>query len=201
MKPDITIEDLKALLLKERLSSYVRLSGGFPIPLAGAVYWMVLGISGFYLNLANWAMMAFISSGLIFPLALIFAKIFNNPFMKDKSAVDSVLPPTFISMLLFWAILIPAIKIAPELTPLILAIGMSGHWPVIGWSYGRSALFSAHSIIRAIAVMFVWFTFPEHSLTLLPFMVASIYLLTVIIILIDVKNLRKRASTKLFQEN
>jgi len=200
MKRNVNIEALKALLLKERLASYVRLSGGFPIPLAGAIYWAFLGIAGFYLDLANWAMTAFITSGLIFPLALLIAKIFKNPFMKDKSAVDSVLPPAFISMLLFWAILIPTIKIAPELTPLILAIGMSGHWPVIGWSYGRSALFSAHSIIRALAVMWVWFTFPEHSLTLLPFTVALIYLATVFAILIDVKRLRKHHPIALLQE-
>jgi len=127
--------ELKTLLLERRQASYVRLKGGFPIPLAGAVYWLALGIAGYGLDLASWSQLAFYGSGAIFPLALIFAKIFKNNFMKDKGIVDSVLIPTFIGMLLFWPIMIAAVKTEPQLVPLILAIGMSIHWPVIGWSY------------------------------------------------------------------
>lgn len=188
---DYTFDELKAALLKERLASYVRLRGGFPIPLAGAIYWLVLGIAGYRLELADWAMFAFISSGAIFPLALLLAKIFKNPFMKDKGVVDSVLVPAFISMLLFWAFIVVAVKEAPQIVPVILAIGMSIHWPVIGWSYGRSALFSAHAIVRALLVVFIWFQFPDAHLTLLPFSVAWVYLLTVGAIFIDTNRLRR----------
>ncbi|MEP6342308.1 MAG: hypothetical protein ABJ275_03260 [Maricaulaceae bacterium] len=186
---NISDTDLKAEILHRRQASYIRLNGGFPIPLAGALYWLILGISGYYLNLANWAQLAFFGSGAIFPIALLFAKIFKNNFMKDKGIVDSVLLPTFISMLLFWPIMIAAVKTEPELVTIILAIGMSLHWPVIGWSYGRATLFSAHSIIRAVIVLYLWLAFPEARLTWLPFSVAIIYTLTVIALLFDVKYL------------
>lgn len=199
MVDKLSFDELRGALLLDRLSSYVRLWGGFPIPLAGAIYWAVLGIAGYFMSLADWAMLAFVSSGLIFPLALLLARIFKNSFMKDKSIVGTVLPPAFISMLLFWAIMIPAIKTAPELTPLILAIGMSGHWPVIGWSYGRTALFSAHAILRALIVVWLWFQFPEHSLTWLPLSVMAIYLVTVAAIIIDVRRLRKNSRFTLHQ--
>jgi len=170
-----TIDEMKALILKERLESYARLWGGFPIPLAGVLYWFALGLAGYSLDLGNWAMLAFYGSGAIFPLALILAKIFKNPFMKDKSSLGTLLPPTFIGMLLFWPILIAAIKTAPELCPVVLAIGMSIHWPVIGWTYGRSFLFSVHAVVRAIIVLLIWFKYPEHSLTWIPFSVAHHY--------------------------
>ena len=113
--------------------------------------------------------------------------------MKDKSAVGDVLLPTFVSMLLFWAIMFMAVKTtAPELTVPILAIGMSLHWPVIGWSYGRTALFTAHALIRAVVVSSIWFTLPEHILTAIPFAVAVIYALTVIAIYIDVALTKSR---------
>ena len=179
------MEDLKAQLLAERQASYVRLRGGFPIPLAGAVYWIALGIAGNYLSIGWWANIAFFATGAIFPLALLFAAIFRNNFMKDQTAVTSVLVPTFISMLLFWPMAIVAAQTAPEMISLILAIGLSIHWPVIGWSYGRPAIYSAHSIVRAIAVTYIWFAFPEGRLTLLPFAVAATYLLTVLVIFID----------------
>jgi len=190
-----SLDDLKDAVLRERIASYMRLRGGFPIPLAGAIYWLILGFAGYRLELVDWAMLAFIGSGAIFPLALLLAKIFKNNFMKDKNVVHSVLIPTFISMLLFWAFIVIAVKQAPEMVPAILAIGMSVHWPVIGWSYGRAALFSAHSIIRAIVVVFIWFQFPEHHLTWLSFSVALVYLLTVIAILVDTGRLKKNIQT------
>lgn len=190
--PDTTIENLKRATLKDRQESYIRLRGGWPIPLAGAIYWLALAAQGYRLELADWTFFACMSSGLIFPMALLLAKIFKNPFMKDKTATGDVLLPTFISMLLFWAFIIAAAQEGPSLIPLILAIGMSLHWPVIGWSYGRTALFSAHAVIRAVIVLFIWLKFPEHRLTWLPLSVAAVYLVTVIAIFYDSGKLRNK---------
>ena len=181
--PDLA--SLKAALLADRLASYKRLRGGFPIPLAGVVYWGALAWLGTVAEIQTWCMAAFIGSGAIFPMALLFAAIFRNGFMKDRTATGDVLVPAFISMLLFWPMIVGAVKVAPELVPLILAIGMSLHWPVIGWSYGRTALFSAHSVIRAIVVLLIWLWYPEWRFTVLPFAVSGIYLATVFAILID----------------
>lgn len=176
---------LKAALLADRLACYKRLRGGFPIPLAGVVYWGVLAWLGTFLTVHSWCMIAFIGSGTIFPMALLFAAIFRNGFMKDKTAAGDVLLPAFISMLLFWPMIVAALGIAPQLVPLILAIGMSLHWPVIGWSYGRTGLYSAHAIVRALACTTIWVAMPDARFTLLPLAVAGIYLVTVLAIIVD----------------
>jgi hypothetical protein len=182
-------------LQEERLASYHRLRGGFPMPLAGAVWWATLAGAGYAgLRLQLWIFAAAVSSGLIFPLALLFAKLFRCDFMKDRTAVTSVLAPTFISMLLFWPIAISAWWSFPPLFPLVLAIGMSLHWPVIGWTYGRAPLFCAHAIARAVVSFCIWNWMPDARLTLLPASVAAIYLVTVLVILIDSARAPKRAS-------
>lgn len=188
-----TTDELAAALKRNRLSSYARLRGGYSIPLAGAVYWAVLGVLGSRLDLREWALAAQLGTGAIFPLALLLSSVLRNPFMKDKSAVTSVLVPTFIGMLLFWPMLVAAAQVAPELISIILAIGMSIHWPVIGWSYGRTFLFSAHAIVRAIVCLFIWLQYPDERLTWLPVSVAIIYLATVAIILVDSALLRRRS--------
>ncbi|WP_427454658.1 DUF7010 family protein [Litorimonas sp. WD9-15] len=191
--PDM--ETLKAQLTEHRLAQYIRLSGGAPIPIAGAIYWAALAWVGTFSDLQGWAAIAFPLSGAIFPLALIFAKILKCNFMKDKSAIGDVLLPTLISMLLFWPMLFMAGKSAsPELIVPILAIGMSLHWPVIGWGYARTTLYTAHAVIRAVVVTYIWFTFPEHMLTLLPLSVALIYIATVIAIYVDVARLKSKPS-------
>jgi hypothetical protein len=184
------MEDLKAQLLADRLASFVRLKGGFPIPLAGAVYWATLAWIGSTYTLSEWLNAAMWGSGMIFPLALLFARVCRNDFMKDKTAAGDVLLPTFISMLLFWPMLAAALRTSPELAPLILAIGMSMHWPVIGWSYGKTALFTSHAVIRTAVVFGIWTWMPDARLTLLPLSVSVIYLLSVAAILIEVARMK-----------
>lgn len=187
------IAPLKEALKRHRRAQYLRLNGGFPVPLAGCVYWALLGILGFYTDLGGWANIALPASGAIFPLALLFAAIFKCPFMKDKSAVGDILLPAFISMLLFWPMLIAAAHVQATLVPLILAIGMSLHWPVIGWAYARTSLFSAHAIIRALFCLFIFEKFSEYSTTWMPLGIAAIYALTVVAILWDVRRLKTRS--------
>ncbi|PHS21446.1 MAG: hypothetical protein COA85_13045 [Robiginitomaculum sp.] len=189
-------EALIAALKEERLENYINLRGGFPLPLAGGVYWLALGFLGFYLPLGSWFMVALFGTGAIFPLGLLFAKVFKNNFIKEKQAVSSVIVPALIGMLLFWPMLIASMSVSTGLAILILAIGMSMHWPVVGWSYGRTGLYAAHSIIRALLVFGIWTTMPDTRTTLIPFAVAGVYFVTVLAILVDTSLLRRKKTAR-----
>ena len=177
--------DLKAALLQERLDLYVRLRGGFTFPLAGAIWWGAAAVVGAFVPLKTWALLAFIGSGLIFPLAIVLSKIFRVDFMNQKSAIDDAIGPAFTGMLLFWPMAFAAYWTAIGLTPLILAIGMAMHWPIIGWTYGRTALYSAHAIVRALAAFALWVLFPDQRHIWVPASVSVVYIATVIAILAD----------------
>ena len=177
--------ELKKLLLADREASFFRLRGGYPIPLAGATWWAILGTMGYFLHSRNlWIFLVFVTSGAIFPLALLFGRLFKVDFMHDKTAAMDVLLPAFASMLLFWPIAISAYWTYPQLVPLVLAIGMSIHWPVIGWLYARTAIYITHAVVRAVACFVLWNWWPSSRFTVLPFTVSAIYLLTVSAILV-----------------
>ena len=112
--------------------------------------------------------------------------------MKDKTATGDVLGPAFTSMLLFYPIAFSAFWAAPELVPLIVAIGMSQHWPIIGWGYGKPGLYGAHAVVRAIGAFVIWNWLPDGRFTWLPFWVAVVYLVTVAAIIIEA---RREAAT------
>ncbi len=177
--------DLAEAVLEDRRAAYVRLRGGYPFPIAGIFYWGALSVLGLFVTGKTWGLWAFIGSGSIFPLALLFGALFRVPFMADKTAVSTLLGPAFLSMLLFWPMAIAAFWSAPDLVPLILAIGMSIHWPIIGWSYGRVPIYAAHALVRALAVFAIWVLLPEARFTLVPLAVAIIYALTTLALYID----------------
>ena len=177
--------ELKHALFDNREASFFRLRGGYPIALAGATWWAFLGTTGSFLpSHGQWILLAFVTSGAIFPLGLLFARLFRIDLMRDKTAAMDVLFPAFASMLLFWPIAISAFWTYPELVPLVLAIGMSIHWPVIGWMYGRTAIYTTHAVVRAVACFVLWNWWPASRFTVLPYTVSAIYLATVCAILV-----------------
>ena len=177
--------DLKQALYSERESAFYRNRGGYPIALAGAIWWGALGAAGLLLRShGQWVMLAFVTSGAIFPLAVLLARLFRVDFMRDRTAVTDLLLPAFTSMFLFWPIAISAFWSYPQLVPLVLGVGMSILWPVVGWTYGRTALYTTHAVVRAITCFVLWNWVPSSRFTGLPFAISGIYLATVCVIFI-----------------
>lgn len=181
----MTLAELNASLKTARLQAYAEARGGWPVPLAGALYWAVLAWLGTRMAPEDWSVTAAIFSGAIFPVAVALAALFRNPFMKVKVPDQGVVFMAMGAMLLFWPGAIAAMWTSNALAPLLIAIGMSGHWPVFGWSYGRPAPFIAHAVIRAVAVFAIWLLLPEDRFTLLPAAVAGVYLVTVLALYVD----------------
>ena len=172
--------ELREAIRAEREATFFRLRGGYPVPLAGGVWWGLLGLAGYRLDRHEWIMLAFFTSGLIFPLAVLFGRIFRVNFMGDKTALSDLLVPMLVSMALFWPVAFSAFWSAPELVPLVMATGMSVAWPVMGWTYGRTVIFTAHAAVRAVVCFGIWNWVPSGRFTLLPLAVSGIYLVTVV---------------------
>jgi len=181
----ISILELKEALRAEREASFFRLRGGYPIPLAGGVWWACLGLAGYWLHShSQWILLTFYCTGLIFPLAILFGRLCRVNFMAERTAVSDVIFPAMGSMLLFWPMAFAAFPTYPELEPLILAVGMSIMWPVVGWAYDRTALFTTHAVVRAVVCFGLWKWLPSGRFTVLPLAVAAIYLVTVVVLLV-----------------
>lgn len=185
--------DLRDELLDVRRGAYARLRGGYPIIIAGMVYWLALAAMSRFMEPVPLLQAAFGLSGLIFPLALVLAWMARIPFMKDRTVLSPVLVPTFIAMLLFWPMLfIATAESTAGVVMSILAIGLSLHWPVIGWTYGRTALFRAHAIARAGLVFGIFYAFPDERMLLIPLAVAACYAVTALIVYVDAARLARR---------
>ena len=113
--------------------------------------------------------------------------------MGDKTAVSEVIFPAMGSMLLFWPMAFAAFWTYPDLVPLILGVGMSIMWPVVGWSYDRTALFTSHAVVRAIVCFVLWNWMPSGRFTVLPLAVSGIYLGTVVVLLVASSKSRQPA--------
>lgn len=71
---------------------------------------------------------------------------------------------------------------------------MSAHWPVIGWCYGRTFLYAAHAVIRALIALYIDVQYPDERLTWLPLSVAGVYFVTVLAIYVASGRLARKAA-------
>lgn len=164
--------------------------GGTAAPLAGAIYWLALFILGLYVSPYAWCLIAFVTSGLIFPLALLLQKPTNSNIMVKNSPVGGAGSAGFINIAIGWSITIAAFYTNTALVPLVLAIGMSLHFSAIGWSFGVKALM-VHPIVRAALVTALWYALPEFRFTAIPLAVALVYLGTIPFVLREVAAAKK----------
>lgn len=177
--------ELKAALQAEREASFFRLRGGYPIPLAGGLWWAGLGLMGYRLHShLQWILLTFYATALLFPLAVLLGRVCRVHFMAERTAVSDVAWPAMGSMLLFWPMAFAAFPAYPEMVPLILGVGMSIMWPVVGWAYGRTALFSAHAVVRAVVCLGLWEWLPSGRFTVLPLAVSAIYMVWVVVLVV-----------------
>ena len=192
---EISYNTLKRALNQERRATYLRLRGGWSVALAGLIYWAALGAYGYSASLYEWAMAAYMGSGMIFPVAVGLSQLSGSSLFGGRQLVSFVAVPAIIGMLSFWPIIVAAGHMqAYELIPLVLAIGMGIHWPVIGWSYQRVVLYSTHAVVRSAVVLAIWMMMPDHRLTLMPLSVAGVYAITILAILVDVRTKARELS-------
>ncbi|MBD2704033.1 hypothetical protein IC229_25535 [Spirosoma sp. BT702] len=165
--------DFAQQLDQERRRFLIQSNGGISLPAAGALYWLALGIAGFWLSPGRWMLVAFIASGLIFPLGLALQKPLKTS-ITTKSPLSSLIGPALIAMMLSWPVTIAASGVNKSLVPLALAIGMSLYWPVIGWLFNsRTCLI--HAIGRTLLATALWYLFPNDRFTFIPLCVALLY--------------------------
>lgn len=177
--------NLQEEIKREKARCLVEANGGISLPASGMIYWLALGIAGFFLNKAMWTYGAMYTSGLILPLGFLLSKPLKAN-LKVKSPLSSIIFPAFVGMGLSFSVTIAVIYANINLVPLAFSVGMTLHWPAIGWMYG-SRVCLIHAIARTAAVTFCYFAFPEYNFTLIPFVVALAYFVTIFGLKMEVK--------------
>lgn len=183
-------DDFAVRLRTEKMKLIVLMNGGIAAPMAGAIYWFALYILGIYVSNNTWCLIAFITSGLIFPLALLLQKPAKSNLMVKNNALSGVVFASLINIVLGWSITIAVFFTNLVLVPLVLAINMSLHFSGFGWSFDSKAIM-LHPIVRAVVVTALWYLLPEYRFTAIPLAVSLIYLGTILLVLREVAAARK----------
>ena len=172
-------------LLLERACFAVAANGVVCAPAAGGLYWTALACLAPLVDTQLWCFIAFVGSGLIFPLALALQKPLRANMQIRGNPLGGAGAYAFANMALCWAITIPAFHTDPQLVPLALGIGMSLHLVGTAWAMNlKSYLY--HPLLRAAIVVALWYALPEQRFLAISIAVAAVYFLTIPAVLREV---------------
>ncbi len=154
---------------------------GLAMPLAGTLAWAGVGIAGCFLPATTMLWVLVIATGMIAYLGMGLSKLTGEDFL-DKTRPKNVFQNLFFvamaQALLVYAIAIPFGIADPTAMPLGVGILTGSMWMVYSWVIQHWVGYF-HAIARTVAVLVLWYAFPEHRYVAIPAAIVVIYAVTI----------------------
>lgn len=164
------------------------------VPIAGAIAWTVVAVCSLFLNPFATSMVLFAATGSIVYLGMVISKFTGENILdksKPKNTFDSLFFYIVGMSVLVYAIAIPFFRMDYTSLPLSVGILTGIMWLPVTWII-RHWIGVAHAIVRTIAVLLVWYIFPEHR-----FLAVSVTIVLLYIFAIGVLEARWRGLSKM----
>lgn len=148
------------------------------LPIAGCIAWTAIALIGVLLPFEQSVFIMLFSTGMIFPLSLLIAKVRKEIIFNNRNPFARLMGASTGMVNLLWAIHIPLILKAPEFVPLTLGISLGLHWIIYSWIVQHS-LGIYHSILRTMLVLAAWMFFPDNRITAIGLSITAVYILSI----------------------
>ena len=169
-------------LLSLRMDLATRSGWNIGFFVAGMLLWIGILITNLTVPIETARMIWIALTFGVFPVAVLVSKLIQvDPFCKDNP-LGQLVGYTHMSVVsLSFPIFIIAAIYNPHIQLLAMAILLSIDFYVMSWAFG-SAVFGLHAAARTVSVTIIWVAFPDSRLTLIPLLVATFYLGTVLLL-------------------
>lgn len=155
-------------------------------PIAGGIAWAGIGVfSALTDSIFAQCMSVFIGTGMIFYLALLVAKFTNEDLLgkdRPRNVFDRYFLLTVAQAVAVYSIAIPFFWLDRSSLPLTVGImtglmwipfsGFIGHW--VGYM---------HAATRTVAVLALWYLFPDLRFVLIPLAIVAVYAVTIALLI------------------
>jgi hypothetical protein len=151
------------------------------MPIAGTIGWTVAGVLGAVLPVGPAALALFVIGGAIFWLGVWIGRLTGDDIIggrRKTSELDRLFLLTVLMANLVWAIAIPFFMIEPTSLPLSLGVLSGLMWVPLSWML-RHWVGIFHGVVRTVAVVAVWYSFPAHRFVAVPAVIVLVYLISI----------------------
>ncbi|MGO2374829.1 MAG: DUF7010 family protein [Pseudoalteromonas prydzensis] len=153
-------------------------------PIAGMVAWTLIGVSSLFLSPFAISLVLFVATGSIVYLGMFISKFTGENFL-DKSRPKNTFDTLFLYSVgmsaLVYAIAIPFFLIDYTSLPLTVGILTGLMWLPISWII-RHWIGLVHGVARTVAVLLVWYFFPDHRFLAVSAVIVLLYVFAILVL-------------------
>ncbi|EZP76757.1 hypothetical protein H839_09183 [Parageobacillus genomosp. 1] len=165
--------------LKKDLSMETGL--GYPVFLAGILFWLFVGISSFVVTPETLVWMYVFGIGAIMPLAILISKLLRINFLSSNPL--STVAGLVGGVQLFFAPLVIMIVLhQPDWVPFAIGVLAGAHFLPYVWIYD-SKVYLFQTITTVFAASFFGIVFMELSFYIVPFAISIVYGVTILLLI------------------
>ena len=154
-------------------------------PIAGLTAWLIIGLGGIFLSPVGKVWLLFIATGSVAYLGMFISKFTGENFLdknKPKNTFDTLFFFTVGQAVLVYSIAIPFFLVDYSSLPLSIGILTGLMWLPLTWIIDHwVGVF--HAVTRTIIVLVLWYLLPQHRFVAIPFGIAIIYIITIVILM------------------
>ena len=153
-------------------------------PIAGMIAWTIAGISSAFLSPFAASIILFVATASIPYLGMFISKVTGENFLdksKPKNTFDTLFFYTVGMSALVYAIAIRFFLVDHTSLPLSVGVLTGLMWLPISWII-RHWIGLVHGVTRTVAVLLVWYLFPEHRFLAVPAVIVLLYIFTISIL-------------------
>jgi hypothetical protein len=157
---------------------------GLAMPLAGAVAWTIVGVTGVFLPPGLEVWILFSAIGSILYLGLFFSRFTGENFLdkqRPRNEFDGLFLRAVGAALLVFAIAIPFFRTDYTSLPLSVGILTGLMWLPFSWIIGHW-IGTFHTFARTALVTASWYLFPSFRFVAVPVVIVAIYAVTIFVL-------------------
>jgi hypothetical protein len=154
------------------------------MPLAGAIAWAGVGITGYFCPPYPTAFVLFGATGSIAYLGMFLSRFTGEHFLdrsKPKNEFDSLFFHTVAMAFLVYGIAIPFFLLDYTSLPLTVGILSGLMWVPLSWLI-KHWVGIFHGVTRTVAIVAGWYFYPTRRFVVVPLLIVLLYLITIAIL-------------------
>lgn len=153
-------------------------------PIAGMIAWAIVAISSLFLSPFAISMVLFAATGSIVYLGMFISRFTGENFLdksRPKNTFDTLFFYTIGMSVLVYAIAIPFFLLDYTSLPLSIGILTGLMWLPLSWII-RHWVGLVHGLARTIAVLLVWYLFPEYRFLAVSAVIVLLYIFAIAVL-------------------
>ena len=153
-------------------------------PIAGMIAWTIVGVCSLFLSPFAISMVLFGATGSIVYLGMFISKFTGENFLdksRPKNTFDTLFFYAIGMSVLVYAIAIPFFLVDYTSLPLSIGVLTGLMWLPISWII-RHWIGLVHGVARAVAVLLVWWLFPDHRFLAVPAIIVLLYVFAILVL-------------------